>query len=79
MTRKVLNICLDGTHLECIRTEDKRNPFRVYRVSVGHREQIAKHHDFLSVICFLKDFYQDGADTMTTSELTQWVNDRSVF
>lgn len=75
MTKKVLNICLDGCHIECIRTEDKRNPFRVYKVFCGHRKLIARYGDFLSVICFIKDFYIAGADTMNTPELIQWAKE----
>ena len=72
MTKKVLKINLDGCRLECIKTEDKYNPFRVIRVAAGHRRQIAKYGDFISVICFLKQFYQDGADTMNTPDVIAW-------
>ena len=71
MSRKVLDICLDGFHLVCIRTDDK-NPFRVYRLNNGHRMQIAKYGDFLSVICFIKDLYIAGADTFNTPMLREW-------
>ena len=80
MSKKVLNIQLDGCHLECIRTDNKVNPFRVYKVSTWHRRQIAKYGEFLSVICFLKDFYQNGCDTMTTPEVIQWAKETgSIF
>lgn len=75
MTKQVLKINLDGCHLECIRTEDKNNPFRVYRIAAGHRRQIAKYGDFFSVVCFLKDFYLDGADTMTTPDVIEWAKE----
>lgn len=72
MKRKVLDICLDGLHLVCVRISGDKNPFRLYRVSNGHRMQIAKYGDFLSVIIFIKDMYIAGADTFTTPVLREW-------
>ena len=69
MTKMVMKICLDGCHLQCIRTDDKYNPFRVIKITAGHRRQIAKYGDFMSVLYFIKDFYQTGMDTMPTSEV----------
>ena len=71
-TKKVLDIQLDGFHLTCIRTADKRNPYLVYRVWAGHRRQIAKYGDFMSVIIMIHDLYMDGADTFTVPELMDW-------
>lgn len=80
MRKKVLDICLDGVHIECIRINGNNNPFRVYRVSSGHRRQIAKYGDFLSVVYFIRDFYSDGADTMTLVETVEWARERgSIF
>lgn len=79
-TKKVLDISLDGFHVVAIRTSDRNNPFRVYRVCTGHRRQIAKYGDFLSVVCFIGDLYRDGADTMTMEELVSWAKARgSIF
>lgn len=76
MKKKVLDICLDGFHVICIRDKEvKYNPFRVYKVSNGHRRQIAKYGDFLSVICFLKDIYVAGVDTFSTPELLKWAKE----
>ena len=72
MSKKVMDICLDGFHLVCIRTADKVNPFRVYRLCANHRRQIAKYGDFLSVICFVRQLYIDGADTFTMDQLIQY-------
>jgi hypothetical protein len=71
-TKKVLDIQLDGFHLTCIRTADKRNPYRVYRVWAGHRRQIDKYSDFVSVIMMIRDLYIDGADKFTVHELMDW-------
>lgn len=80
MRRKVLDICLDGFHIVCIRTSDKYNPFRVYKVCGNHRRQIAKYGEFLSVICFIKDLYIAGADTMTMAEIVEWAKETgSIF
>jgi hypothetical protein len=76
MARKVLNISLDGCNIECIRTDDKVNPFRVYKRSLRHRRQIAKYADFISVIYFLMDFYKDGVDSMTFPEVVGWARNR---
>ena len=76
MKKKVLDICLDGFHVICIWDKEvKYNPFRVYKVSNGHRRQIAKYGEFLSVICFLKDIYVAGADTYSTPELLKWAKE----
>jgi hypothetical protein len=75
-TKKVLDIQLDGFHLTCIRTADKRNPYRVYRVWAGHRRQIAKYGDFLSVVYFISDIYRDGVDTAPIQTLIDWAKRR---
>lgn len=73
MKKKVLDIRLDGFHIVCIMyKEDKRNPFRVYRVTAEHRRQIAKYADFISVLSFIRDLYIFGADTMTFPKLIEW-------
>ena len=72
MTKKVMNISLDGCHLECIRSDDRYNPYRVYKIGGGHRRQIAKYGDFLSVLWFLQRFYTDGVDTMSMPEVVAW-------
>ena len=76
MSKKVMDICLDGFHLVCIRTADKMNPFRVYRVISNHRRQIAKYGDFMSVVIFVRDLYTEGADTFTLEQLIQWSKSR---
>lgn len=75
-TKKVMDICLDGVHIVCIRFDGDWNPFRVYRVSAGHRRQIAKYGDFISVVYFIRDFYMDGVDTMTMHETVSWAKER---
>lgn len=75
MSKKALGINLDGCRIDCIRTEDKRNPFRVYRIGGGHRIMIAKYGDFMSVLHFLKDFYLEGMDTATLSDVREWAKD----
>jgi len=72
MTRKVLDICLEGNHLVCIKASDDRYPFRLYRVTYGHKKQLAKYSNFFSVIAFIKDFYLNGVDSMTLAESVEW-------
>lgn len=70
--KKVLDIRLDGKHIECIRTDDRYNPFRVYLKTVNHRRQIAKYGDFLSVIDFIRVYYTEGIDSLTLSQTVEW-------
>lgn len=70
--KKVLDIRLDGKHIECIRTDDRYNPFRVYLKTVNHRRQIAKYGDFLSVIDFIRVYYTEGIDSLTLPETIEW-------
>lgn len=72
----MLDIRNNGFHLICIRTADKRNPYRVYMVWYGHRRQIAKYGDFLSVIIMIGDLYKEGADTFAVPELIEWAKKR---
>lgn len=79
MQKKVLDIGLDGVHLVCIRIAGDRNPYRVYRLAGGRRRQIAKYGDFMSVLCFLREFYQDGVDTMTLTDTVDWAKKRGAI
>lgn len=54
--RKILDINYNGFKVTAYVTDDKRNPFRLYRVwwdGGEHRKQIAKYGDFYSVICHI--------------------------
>jgi hypothetical protein len=75
-SRKVLDICLDGFHIVCIRISDRMNPFRIYKVWAGHRRQLGKYADFPSVIWFIWDMYVSGADTFDTGSLIEWAKER---
>lgn len=57
-------------------SEDKNNPYRVYRVWYGHRRLLVKYADYYSVICFLHDIYREGMDTATVSDLIEWTKRR---
>lgn len=70
--KKVIDVRLDGKHIECIQTDDKDNPFRIYLKNANHRRQVAKYGDFLSVIYFLRDYYAEGIDTLSLSETIAW-------
>lgn len=76
--KKVLDIRLDGKHIECIRTDDRDNPFRIYLKTVNHRRQVAKYGDFLSVVNFIRNYYEEGADSLTLSETIEWAKAGSV-
>lgn len=76
--KKVLDIRLDGKHIECIRTDDRDNPFRIYLKNANHRRQVAKYGDFLSVVNFIRNYYEEGADSFTLSETIEWAKAGSV-
>lgn len=69
-TRKVIDLNIDGTHLVCIEHLDhkKADPYRIYRIASGHRRQLVRYSDFMSVLYFLVEFFRDGMDAMTLSE-----------
>lgn len=71
---KVMDVHDGACHLEVIRINDRYeyNPYRIIRVAVGHRNQIAKYGDWMSVIYFMRDFYRDGMDVCTLSEIKEW-------
>lgn len=71
MSKKVMGIRLDGCRIDCMETEGNL-PYRVYLVNVSHRRQIAKLPDFVHVLSFLKAFYSEGIDSMTTPEVISW-------
>lgn len=79
-TKKVLDLEFAGFHLVCIMVDRNKqnplNPFRVYRISGGHKRQIAKYGDFMSVLYFLLDIYKDGADSFPLHELIDWCKQR---
>ena len=77
-TRKVLDIHENGTHIVCIRTADRYNHYKVYKVWAGHRKLLVKYGDFISVICFLKDFYLEGMDSMPYTEAVEQIKKRSI-
>lgn len=50
---KIMEVNDCGIHLECIKTDDQNNPYRLYRVwwnQGNHRKLIDKYGDFHSVI-----------------------------
>ena len=74
---KFLDIQAGGVHLEArmIRDKAEMNPFRVGLVEFNngyHRYQLAKYGDFMSVLCFVKDFYQAGVNVLTVPEIRDW-------
>lgn len=78
-SRKVLDIREGGIHIICLMTDYKVNPYRVYSVYFGHRRQIAKYGDFISVVCFIKDIYTYGADVLTMPQLIDWAKQRGAL
>lgn len=70
---KVIDVHLDGIHLECIKTDDNRNPFRIYYKTFNHRYLLVKYGDFLSASWFIYDFYRQGMDSMTLPEIRQCI------
>lgn len=78
-SRKVLDIREGGIHIICLMTDYKVNPYRVYRVDFGHRRQIAKYGDFISVMWFVRDIYAYGADVLPMPQLIDWAKQRGAL
>ena len=79
MAKKVLDINTDGFRIMCLQTNDRYNPYRVYRIwgypGCMHRWQIEKYGDFMSVIYFIRDIYRYAVDTMPINQMLQWCKD----
>ena len=62
-TRKVLDVNVEGINFICIfDAHAKRNPYRLYRRwydNGWHREKMEYYGNFVSVICWLKDYAID--------------------
>lgn len=76
MSKKVLTIRLDGCKIDCIQTADKRNPYHVYKITNEHRFQIDKCGDFIDVLAFLKDLFDEGMERATVPEIIEWEVER---
>jgi len=81
--KKILDINEGGSHLMVVRRNDPKdyNPYRIYLIisATGaplRRRLLEKYGDFPSVLCFLKDFYLDGIDTMCYNEIVDWLRSR---
>ena len=78
-TQQVLGIREGGIHIICLKTSYSVNPYRVYRIDFGHRCQIAKYGDFTSVLCYIRDLYFFGANSLTMTELVNWSKERGAL
>ena len=75
MAKKVMDIKLDGFHLECIKTDDKTAPYRVYRTFWEHQRQIAKCTDIMHVVNFVRDLFLHGIDMASLRDNIEWSKD----
>ena len=69
------------SHLVVIRLLDRkeRNPYRIYLVTSAtgaplRKRILIKYGDFMSCICFIRDFYLEGIDTMCYTDMVRWVH-----
>jgi len=83
--KKIIDIHADGTHMICTQSDDRRdpNPYRIYLVisptGVPLRKRLlTKYGDFISVLCFFRDFYVAGMDTMCYTDIVQWIRSGTV-
>lgn len=62
MTRKILDICEFSSHVICIKTDDKYNPYRIYHVywenGTRHKKMLKKYADFISVMDYVSYHYR---------------------
>ena len=79
-TQQVLNIREGGIHIMCLKTNHPVNPYRVYRVDFDNRRrQIATYGDFTSVLCYIRDLYFLGANSLTLPQLVDWSKERGAL
>ena len=83
MQRRVIDLHEGHTHIQCIKTDDKVNPYRVYLViSVTgepiRRRLLIKYADFMSVLCFLTEFFRDGLDVLSYCEMKDAIRSRTI-
>ena len=84
MARKIIDVNEGNRHLVCYKSSDRSNPFRVYMVisptgSPVRKRLLIRYGDFMSVIYFIRDFYLYGLDTMSLSEVKEWIDKHSVW
>lgn len=81
MSKKVANIISGGIHLECIQTEDRDTPYKVYICTDRyHRRQLAKYSSFLAAIGFIRWIYYEGANVLPLPDLMTWTDkNRELF
>lgn len=83
--QKILDVNEGRMHLVCIKHFDRSdyNPYRVYAVisipgAPVRKRQLVKYGDFVSVLCFIKDFYLNGLDSMPVCDIIQYIKERSI-
>lgn len=72
MERKVMELRDGGTWLVVKKTDDTRNPYRIYMKERNHRRQIAKYGDLFSCIFYVHQFFLHGLNAMTEEEVVRW-------
>lgn len=82
MAKKIIDVNEGHRHLVCYQSNDRINPFSVYMVisptgSPVRKRLLIRYGDFMSVLYFIRDFYLYGLDTMTLSEVKEWIDERS--
>ena len=84
MTKRILDLHEGRTHIQCIHTDsDRYNPYHVYLVvsATGtpiRRRLLIKYGDFMSVLCFIKQFFQDGLDALPYCDMMESIRSRSI-
>lgn len=84
-TEKVLDVNAGNAHVVCIHHLDRHdyNPYRVYLItsvtgSPVRKRLLQKYADFISALCFVKDFFLEGIDTMCYTDMVAWVKSRTL-
>ena len=83
--QKILDVNEGRMHLICIKHFDRSdyNPYKVYAVisvpgSPVRKRLLTKYGDFVSVLCFIKDFYLDGLDALPLCDVREYIKARSI-
>ena len=78
---KFLDVNAGGAHLEGVYFPAENNPYRIFLVwrDYGlHKAQIVKYADFLSCVYFLRDFFLNGLNKMSSPEIKAWIDERTI-
>lgn len=83
--KKIIDVNEGKCHLVCIQDTSPltTNPYQVYIVisptgAPVRKRLLIKYADFISVLCFIRDFYVHGMDVLSFSDMKEWIKSRTI-